>query len=514
MRLLLITIAAVFCSVLTAQSSYSINVVSLSYLPQGRVSCTTSDKCFVVASPGNPITSIVLMKIDTVGNVLWIKQLDNSEFGVVTEMTETTDSGIVILGLRNAPSGIGKPYFLKLDKDGNVLFGKCFSASMNSNNAYALARCDSSGFAIAVHGFAGSNIILRYDSIGNLVWGYQYPNLSSVGAVPMSILQRANGNLVIAGYDLVNSTYVLKTFELSPIGGLVWYHTYDCGVLLYSWRITESASHDLFISGSTNGSVNPGTPCFLLKLDSTGNFAWLNFYMHQPGICVLDHVTLSDNTNMLGGWIYMGPPNSLEYVYFATDYYGVATWGFRDGNYTMNNQGDEVIRQLFNAGDDGVYSIGEAADGLSIHRFDTWGSSFCDPDTVVINTYSIIPVIDNPSTNKWPIIPIMDTTIVIETSTWAVPTINCMSITTSTSSVENVQPTIWATAGKIQLGAFYEHEFDQLSIFDINGRCVVRIDQPVEWMTIDLANHPPGIYLISLTGMAGTINRKLFVPAE
>ena len=307
-----------------------------------------------------------ILKLDSVGNFVWVKTLSALTFGSVNPNSICLDSvgNIFVCGnfigstdfdpgpgsmvLNNSNGGA---FVCKLDPSGNFVWAKNYGAQ--NNNARGVA-CDIQGNVFVTGNFnlsgdfdpgPGSTILtplnstydvylLKLDDNGNLVWIDQFK--SSQGAQARSVTIDPNGNCCITGLfsstidadpglgttylpgnTSSSSCYVIK---VDVNGSLIWAN-YFKSVLnngnVSGLDIITSPNADLYITGefmadtefdSGSGtnilSSNGGIDIFVAKLNSSGILIWAKGIggVYQDESLSIDYNTY-DNTIAFVGWI-------------------------------------------------------------------------------------------------------------------------------------------------------------------------------------------------------------------
>ncbi|MEI6884130.1 MAG: hypothetical protein WCO02_06560 [Bacteroidota bacterium] len=121
---------------------------------------------------------ILLIKITPEGDIIWSETIDMGYSDHPYSLRQTTDNGFIITG--GSSSGAAPPYYralvIKLDADGNLVWGRMFHSGNMGNYAYAAAEAPDGGFVVTgCIGGSGatwvSNLVLfKLDQNGNLLW--------------------------------------------------------------------------------------------------------------------------------------------------------------------------------------------------------------------------------------------------------------------------------------------------------------------------------------------------------
>jgi hypothetical protein len=127
----------------------------------------------IITNPEHTMGDGIVMKIDSLGNVLWEKQYDFQRFDLIVAIKQTFDSGLVFI-TNTHTLFLDSSYILltKTDYEGNVLWTRSFGAD-SYEYAGSLELTYDSGFLICGYtnsysGDARGDVyIIKTDSLGN-----------------------------------------------------------------------------------------------------------------------------------------------------------------------------------------------------------------------------------------------------------------------------------------------------------------------------------------------------------
>lgn len=282
------------------------------------------------AGSSNSIDAYIL-KLDSSGNFLWVKQIENEH--VCEALTITLDdAGNIYIGgvfsgstdfdpgagtyiLETSPSqtanAVNDAFLLKLDNNGNFIWAKQFGGNI-SNNAVNDVAVDHAGNVYAGGIFQAASdfdpgpgilefmtgaidgYLLKLNPQGNLVWAKQISSLPSLNFYNflMSMTIDNAGNVYGTGRpaDMFLDSSMLGAYvvKLDTDGNLSWVKQFTGSCQPRS--ITVDATGNVLTAGDfyTPSDFDPGpnsyilqsplTPnvihCFISKLDNNGNFIW------------------------------------------------------------------------------------------------------------------------------------------------------------------------------------------------------------------------------------------------
>jgi len=136
----------------------------------------------VYSNPSTGKMDVLLIKIDTSGNIIWNKKIGGPEDDLGSSIDATTDGGFIVSGYTASYGNGGRDAMLiKLDASGNIQWLKTFGTSHNdsfsdvirtSNDEFIATGYINEYFSLQ---FIYNNIfILKTDQNGNLIWQTQF----------------------------------------------------------------------------------------------------------------------------------------------------------------------------------------------------------------------------------------------------------------------------------------------------------------------------------------------------
>ena len=145
----------------------------------------------VTESFGEGFFDIYLVKIDSLGNVLWDTTYGGSEDDRGRSVQQTVDDGYIIAGwTRSFGAGLNDVYLIKTDSLGNILWDRTYGGS-SGENGYSVQQTSDGGYVITgltfSFGSGGDVYLIKTDENG------------LVG------VQESNGRLQIEGYRLMQN---------------------------------------------------------------------------------------------------------------------------------------------------------------------------------------------------------------------------------------------------------------------------------------------------------------------
>lgn len=249
---------------------------------------------------------IWVMKIDSTGNLLWQKCLGGSYSENSTAIIETIDKGFIVTGetessdgdIQNSHGDVDS-WVVKLDSLGNILWAKTIGGSgpetitsckETSDGEIIVAGYENSlnmDFQNCSGGITSDAWCAKLDSTGNLLWLNCYGGSSSDGFYKILIDQfnniygiggsSSNDGDVSGGYGVTD--YWLTKIDFN--GNLIWSKCYGGSNYDFSNDATFSIDNGIILTGFTNsidgmlnGSTHGNGDYWTLKVDTSGNYLW------------------------------------------------------------------------------------------------------------------------------------------------------------------------------------------------------------------------------------------------
>lgn len=215
-----------------------------------------------------------LMKTDSLGQLLWTKQIYSSWGAFNISATECPNGDLLIGSHAHDPSIPTRRLILtKIDSSGNLLFMKSFG-NFNNPRPNCIKITNDGGYIIAAETDYGSSstdaLLIKTDSLGNLMWAHQYGGNSY--DLFRSVEQTATGDYIAIGIaGTITGNFLVK---VDSAGTLIWARTYTAGNSSCAFGMITKTSDQNFVFCDDNATI--------AKMNSNGTIQWAKSYM--PGI--------------------------------------------------------------------------------------------------------------------------------------------------------------------------------------------------------------------------------------
>jgi Secretion system C-terminal sorting domain len=250
----------------------------------------TPDGGFVLAghqilAPSFSESDAWVLKTDSIGNLLWQKQLDEHGFPEYIEgLVVNVDSTIVIGGTTLLSSSSSRAYVVKLTPSGDVIWKKEFGGPI-ATDIFNMDTTRDKGYIIA-----GNTIIngeqrayaAKLDSLGNVTWENDFArgNGPSENYSFAAIHELSNGNFMAAGadYDYTQTqpgdAPRVRLFEINSLGDSIWskQYTHYGGTnddYVFDMKLTSDGGY-IMCGYIINGSLPQKNDVLAIKVDSNG----------------------------------------------------------------------------------------------------------------------------------------------------------------------------------------------------------------------------------------------------
>lgn len=272
----------------------------------------TSDSGYAVATTFYDSISyglkIMVVKTDPSGNLQWMKIYPgylNSAAGCIIE---TPDSAFVVVGRTLNPQFYQYAYWMKIDWNGNFVWGKAFSNttageafSVNNTPDGNLLVCGSDGWQM---------FLAKLNQNGSIIWINYYSTTNYIPIATADVM--SNGNYAACAYTNNDEAIV---FIVDPLGNVL--SSVKSGLNFPTYKIIprvirQATNGEFFISCDYAYGFNWTKG--LLKLDANLNFQWLKSFTGFPTQSYLVSCGIALDATSDGGCI-MGYPEMMNNIY-------------------------------------------------------------------------------------------------------------------------------------------------------------------------------------------------------
>lgn len=250
---------------------------------------------------------MLIIKFNQYGDSLWSKlydlnvKVDYRGFWI----EETFDKGFIVSGSGDGPNT--DAYLVKLDSIGNIKWVKIFS-TIDLDQGRCVKELPDKGFILLIRNgiFPNQNIELnRTDSLGNLVWRKSYGKFDT----GMEVCYVENSGFIVAGWRFVNDTAKLHLLRTDLNGDTLWTKTYFQFHRTLAYSMDVTIDNGFIIGGTADTSDNLLNKAYIIKTDSIGNIEWQKRYLNGYNETCYAIRKFKDY-----GYVFCGFSDSLEFI--------------------------------------------------------------------------------------------------------------------------------------------------------------------------------------------------------
>jgi hypothetical protein len=254
-------------------------------------------------SGNHGFTDAWVVKVDSVGNIQWQKNMGGSGIDHVLSIQQTTDGGYILTGWTTSNDGDvsgnhggSDVWVIKIDLVGNIQWQKCLGGSSDdyatsiqqtTDGGYILVGITNSNDGDVTGNNGGSDVwVVKLDTTGNIQWQKCYGGISLEAA--NSIQQTTDGGYIFAGWAGSNSGDVsgnhggidVWVVKLDMVGNIQWQKCLGGSIDDWASSIQQTTDGGYIVAGITHshdGDVSfnhGGGDAWVLKLDVVGNIQW------------------------------------------------------------------------------------------------------------------------------------------------------------------------------------------------------------------------------------------------
>jgi hypothetical protein len=237
----------------------------------------TFDRGYIVAittnSFGHGGYDACLMKRDSLGNYQWKRTYGGPDWDMVYSVVQTFDSGYVFCGeTYNNSNGFSDVYIVKTNSFGDTLWTKTIGGTFEDKGNSIIQTSDSS---IVVGGIKNTTTdstqiyLLKLNSSGTLLWDSIYGDTLYENA--NSIIEASNGDYVMVGSStslgVDKDNFILRT---DKDGVEIWGNYFTSTGDEELFDLIEDPSGSLIVAGFTEASGGGMKDCHVFYVSSTG----------------------------------------------------------------------------------------------------------------------------------------------------------------------------------------------------------------------------------------------------
>ncbi len=222
------------------------------------------------------LAHMFILKLDAEGNLTWQKTFSGMEADRAYSIQQTTDGGYIIAGNTKSFEERGKDVcVLKLDESGNLMWQKTFGGK-EDDVARSIQQIADGGYIVSGYtksfGSGKEDVyVLKLDIDGNLIWGKTFGGSNVDRAY--SVEQIQDGGYIIAGYTQSFGTGSLDVYilKLNADGELQWQRTLGGSDIDRAYSVKQTQDGGYIVIGETYSFGAGKSDVYVIKTDAYGN---------------------------------------------------------------------------------------------------------------------------------------------------------------------------------------------------------------------------------------------------
>ena len=283
------------------------------------------------------VTVFTTAKIDSSGNLLWIKTFSGTGFNYGSGQSISVDNSgnAVAAGFMRNLSGYFEIAVIKYSSGGNLLASEFYSGAVPGNSLPVSLKTDSfnnvivAGTSAAISG-SEDIVLLKFDSLLNLIDEDSFNGTANQNDKVSDIVVDQENNVFVCG-SLFNTSYLSDYFiaMIDRLGIIQWSLNINGSGNSYDFANSISVNDSfVYVTGSGRSDTSLGSEDFLtIKLNKTGAIIWTSVYNGNSGGSDYGNAVATD----YAGNVYTGGAsdrgnNQMTYALLKYNSSGILQW--------------------------------------------------------------------------------------------------------------------------------------------------------------------------------------------
>lgn len=329
---------------------------------------------------------IVIFKIDREKNIVWKTSIGGSKKDILFSVQADHDGGYILGTTTESTdgdgtgnhSGLSDVLIVKLDRNGKVVWKKCFGGTEHEVGAQVAVVDDGYVFSASTFSYNGDIIgrndegmrsdvwLVKLNFSGNIIWqktiGGSFDDYegtikktSDGGFITLNYTTSTDGDAVVIPPSTAKGID-LWFVKLDANGQIQWQNRWNNGGNFDFPQDIEETPDGEFIAvaqADSNASNSQSGRGVIIKMDRNGNYKWHKHHANAGYSSFTDVVIAPDNTYTVTGFTLNGPGTTNEYDVWLLnfDQNGDLNWDKKFGG-SNSDMGSSIVRTI-----DGTYYI-------------------------------------------------------------------------------------------------------------------------------------------------------------
>ncbi len=244
---------------------------------------------------GNTDDTVMVVNISDV--LTFNKTYGGSEEDHVERIIQTNDGGYALFGQTESKGNGGTDFWMiRTDVTGEVVWEKTFGGSSDDDGEFIIEDTDGSFFLSGETRSKGAGRgdfwVIKTDPDGNVIWDRTFGGEEN--EIPRSMIRATDGGFAIIGNTTANDVSDIWLVRISNLGNIIWSEMYGRAGFDAAGSVTESANEGFVLSGSSTALAPERTSGWLIRVGSSGDTVWSNFYGDRGNDRFITHISTED----------------------------------------------------------------------------------------------------------------------------------------------------------------------------------------------------------------------------
>jgi len=226
---------------------------------------------------------VYLIRLDSLGELLWSRTYGGTELDEGHSVRQTGDGGYIICGTTNSSgAGYADLYLVKTDANGNVQWTRTYGGAGGESGSAVRVTAQGGYIAVGSTGSFGegysSLYVVRTDAAGDSLWAAAYGG--SKADFGYSVEGTSDDGYVFVGASAsfglgYTDAYLLKT---DADGFVQWQEAYGGAKDDRAYAVRCTADGGYILAGTTESFGNGKIDCYVVRTDPAGVPVWTQTY--------------------------------------------------------------------------------------------------------------------------------------------------------------------------------------------------------------------------------------------
>jgi len=274
-----------------------------------------------------------IIKTDVNGLPIWTKTIGGPMTESGNNFSQTYDGGYIIVG-NTASYGAGDfdMYVIRTNSTGDTLWTKTFGGAYEDFGC-SITQTNDSGFVIVgIKVFypagPGNIALLKMDKNGNILWTRYYSGSGTYWA--SSVSKTNDGGYIISGHT--SGLYLIKT---NANGDSIWTKTYGKGIGGDGISVIQTSDNGYLAAGRCSNLNTGDDDAFIIKTDANGDSLWANTFGNGFRTTFTSLALTNDGGYIFTGYQEVSHEGPYDVYLVKTDANGIV--GLKEESININN---------------------------------------------------------------------------------------------------------------------------------------------------------------------------------